>query len=288
VSPARLAALGYLPPGTGVVAGLHVQEVLASPAGKDLRARPLKLGNFEVRLDSLRDWLGLDVEDVDHVVLGVVLRNPRDAPDLTPPAHLVVRTRRPYSANQLRAALKAGQSRQARAPGGGKRTVYEAKVGGLPMTLWLADDRTIVLALANEELEGVPERPAEGLDHLSAEVRVLIEKRLSPGMVLWAAGHSEDWKKTWLPLLLAGFKDVPVLSRLAQVKGFAVGVLADRPARLQGAFECRDEQAARRIEDQELTARAKKEPEKFKYSRDGAWLDVQWKFDLPGEAPPGP
>src|SRR5215470_6206914 len=120
------------------------------------------------------------------------------------------------------------------------------------MTLWLPDDRTVVLTLANEELEGVPEQPAEGIEHLSAEVRLLIEKRLSPGMVLWAAGHAEDWKKTWLPVLLAGFKDVPVLPRLAQVKGFALGVLADQPARLQGAFECRDEPAARRIEEQEL------------------------------------
>jgi hypothetical protein len=276
-APAQLAALGYLPPRTGVVAGLHVQEILTSPAGKELRARPIKFGNFELRLDSLRDWIGLDVEDVDYVVLGVVLGDQGEA-DLTPPTHLVVRTRRPFSPNQVRAALKAGQAREVKAPGGDKRTLYSAKVRGLPMTLWLPDHSTIVLGLASE-LEDVPARASEGIDHLGAELRLLIEKRLSPGMVLWAAGHADDWKKTWLPTLLAPFRAVPVLGRLEQVKSFAIGLIPDNPIKLQGAFRCAGDAQAKQIEEQELVPRSKKEPEKFKYSRDGAWLDVQWKFD---------
>jgi hypothetical protein len=278
VPPARLTALGYLPAGTTVVVGLHVQELLASPTGKELRGRPLKLGGFELRLGLLGDWTGLDVDDIDHVVVGAVLRDQGDA-DLTPPAYLVVRTRRPFSANQLRTTLQAGKERQARTPDGGKRTLYAAKVRGLPMTLWLPDNRTVVLGLASD-LADVPAQPAEGIDHLSASLRPLLEKRLAGGMVLWAAGHADDWKKTWLPTLLAGLKDVPMLGRLEQVTSFAVGLVPEKPVKLQGAFLCRDEPAAQTIEEQDLAARARKNSQTFKYSRDGAWLDVQWKFDL--------
>ncbi len=276
VAPARLEGLGYLPGSSGVVAGLHVQEILASPGGKELRTRPLKLGAFEVRLESLRDVTGLDLEDIDHVVLGVAVRK-ADGPDLTPPTHLVVRARRPFNPSQVRAAFKARPGRKARAPGGGERTVYPATVRGLPVTLWLPDDHTLVLGLFGN-LEEVPEQPSEGIDHLHAEVRQLLEGRLVAGMTVWAVGHADDWKKTWLPVLLRTFKDVPVLARVEQLKSFALGIVPDRPLRLHGSFRCADEATAKKIVAEELAPRAKQEPEQFKYSRAGAWLDVQRKF----------
>jgi hypothetical protein len=276
VAPGRLAALGYLPSNTGLVVGLHVQDLLSSPAGKELRNRPVKLGKWELRLDALRDLTGLDVEDIDHAVLGMVLAR-GEGPDL-PPTYLVVRTRRPFNAPQLRAALKAREGREVETPDGGKRVVYSAAVRGLPMTLWLPGDRTVVLGLLGD-LAGVPSRPNEGLDHLSAVLRKLIEARISTGMAAWAAGHADDWKATLLPVLLANFKDTPVLGRIEQVRGFALGVLPEKPLKLQGAFRCADEATARKIEEQDLAPRAKKEPGRFKYGRDGAWLDVQWKLD---------
>src|SRR5437764_9185 len=57
VAPAHLPALGYLPPETSLLAGLHVQELLASPAGKELADAPL--GPAGVRLASVRKWTGL-------------------------------------------------------------------------------------------------------------------------------------------------------------------------------------------------------------------------------------
>ena len=273
VAPARLAALGYLPARTGIIVGLHVQEALASPAGKEWRDRPLKLAGINLNLGLLRDWTGLDVQDIDHAVVGV-----RDAAAFPPPVHLVVRTRRPFNANQLRAALKAGQGRQAKAPDGEKRTLYSATVRGLDMTLWLPDNRTVVLGLFGD-LSDVPARPDEGLEQLPVELRLLLEKRLASGMLLWAVGHSADWKKTWLPTRAEALKDVPLLARLEQMKGFAAGAIPDRTVKIQAAFECIDEAAARQIETEELAPRAKKQPEKFKYGRDGAWLDVQWKVD---------
>ncbi len=277
VAPARLEALGYLPADTGIVAGIQMRELLASPAGKELRDRPIRLGKTELRLGALKQWLGLAVEDVDHAVLGVLVRD-TDVADLTPPTHLVVRTSKPYDGERLRKAIEARQPREERAPGGGKRTLYTAKVSGLPVTLWLADDRTIVLGLFSN-LEEVPARAHEGIDHLPSELRSLLRERLPAGTPLWMAGHAEDWKKTWLPTLLAGLPGVPVLARLEQVKSFAVGVFPEKPIKVQGAFRCRDESAARKIAEGELAPLAKKQPQRFTYSRDGAWLDVQWKAE---------
>jgi hypothetical protein len=53
VAPGRLAALGYLPADTGIVAAIQVEELLASPAGKDLRSRGLKVAGVELKLDDV-------------------------------------------------------------------------------------------------------------------------------------------------------------------------------------------------------------------------------------------
>jgi hypothetical protein len=276
VVPARLAALGYLPADTGFVAGLHVQEMLASPAGKDLRQRPLKIATYELRLDTVKDLVGLPPEEIDHVILGVTVRE-GDMPDATPPVHLVVRTRSPFDRKQLLEKLEAGKSRPEKTPTGGKRDVYSVKVQNLPMALWLADERTFVLGLFTK-LERVPEKPAEGIDHLPADLRQAINERLTTGMPLWLAGHAQDWSKTLLPSLVGVFKDVPMLDQIDKVRTFAVGVVPEKPVKVQGAFRCADESTAKKLESEQLAPRAKKEPDALKYGREGAWLTVQWKF----------
>src|SRR5262249_61267880 len=67
VAPARLEALRYLPPRTGVVAGIHVHELLAGPAADDVRGRPIMVGGIELQLDKVKEVTGLDAEDVEHV-----------------------------------------------------------------------------------------------------------------------------------------------------------------------------------------------------------------------------
>lgn len=270
---ADLAGLGYLPPSTGVVAALHVAELLGSPAGKEWASRPFKLGNGDFTLDSVRDWTGVEADNLDHLVLGVVVRDGGEA-DLTPAVHLVARTRRPYQPERVRAALNAIKSHVERTPEGGKRTLYAASVRNLPVQLWLADERTIVVGLFSN-LEQVPGQPAEGLRQLPAEVREVIEKRVSPRATAWAAGHSADWKKTWLPTVAGAVKDVPLLSRLGEVRTFALWLVLSRPAKVAGAFRCASEAAAEKVARADLAPRQKESPEAFKYSHDGAWLDVQ-------------
>lgn len=270
-APGDLAGLGYLPASTGVVAVVHVEELLASPAGKDVRSRAFKLGTGDFQLDNVKDWVGLAIEDVEHIILGVVVRDGDDA-ELTPPTQLIVRTRKPYDAKRVQVALKASRPRDDRAADGVKRTLYTASVRGVPATLWLADERTLIVGLFGQ-FDLVPGKPHDGLRHVRTDLRQVVEKRIPAGTPAWVAGHADDWKKTWLPTLAAAAKDVPLTARLGEVKTFALWLVPSRPAKVMAAFRCADEAAATKIEVAELVPRAKDEA--FKYSRDGAWLDVQ-------------
>jgi hypothetical protein len=283
VAPSRLAALGYLPADTGVVAAVQVEELLASPAGKELRSQGVKLGGFELKLDDVKKWLGLGAEEIDHVVLGVQLRDGEDV-DLTPPTHVVIRTRAAYDAAKVRAALQAGRPLEAPTPEGGTRPLYNVKVRNVPLRLWLADERTLVLGLFGK-MQDVPSKPHEGASHLPSELRQVLEQRIAPGAPLWLAGHCEKWDRTVLPVLLEEVKGPPVLARLKEVRSFAVWVQPEKPVKVHGAFRCASEAAARRIEQQDLAPRRQANPDTFAFSRNGAWLDVQMKGNL--EAPLG-
>ena len=192
----------------------------------------------------------------------------------------MVRTNKAYDGKKIRAALQAKRPREAAAPGGGKRLLYAVKAPNLPLTvqLWLADERTLVLGLFSS-MEDVPVKPYEGASQLPEEVREVLQQRLGAGTPLWLAGHSANWEKTVLPVLLGGLKDAPVMDRLKQVSTFALWLQPDQPPKVLGAFRCADEKIAKQIEHQDLAARLKKNPEAFKFSRDKEWLNVQMKMD---------
>jgi hypothetical protein len=133
-------------------------------------------------------------------------------------------------------------------------------------------------------MEDVPLAPNEGASQLPAEVRQVLAQRLGAGVPIWLAGHSANWEQTVLPTLLTGWKDLPVLDRLKDVRTFAIALQPGRPARLIGAFRCADEASARRIEQQELAPRQKADPERFKFSQDNEWLSVQMTVDIGGVA----
>jgi hypothetical protein len=274
IAPNRLESLGYLPAGTNVVAGVHVEELRRSPSGKEWLARGFKIGNFELNLDAIKKRLGLSADEIDHVVLGAQLQAAEDA-DFPPPTYLIIRTRQPYDAEKVKTALGAKRPREVRVQPGDKRLLYPVKVQPLPLELWLAGENTLILGLS--KMEQLPARPSEEAQ-LSAEVREVLEQRIGPGAPLWLAGHSSNWEKTLLPTLLGVWKDVPVVSRLAQVRTFAVWLQPDKEPKLLGAFRCADESNARQIEKEELASRGQKNPEAFKFSRDGEWLSIQMKL----------
>ena len=172
VSPAQLVGLRYLPPSTGFVAGLHVEELLNGTLGKDLESKSWKVGPVEVSLGNVKEWTGLAIEDIDHIVVGVDVRD-LDARDLTPPVHIVVRALRSDGANRMRVALKATSGRKEKAPDGGERMVYGFSVKNVPMRLWVADDRTVVLGVFSK-LDRVPAKPTADITHLPRQIRETI------------------------------------------------------------------------------------------------------------------
>src|SRR5260370_16317473 len=70
VAPAKLEALAYLPPGTNIILGVDVRQLQQSKAGLKLLSDPLKVGRGEIALGKLFLWTGVEVEQLDHVVVG--------------------------------------------------------------------------------------------------------------------------------------------------------------------------------------------------------------------------
>ena len=271
--PTRLKALGYLPPETGIIAGLHLGELLTAPSAAALREQSIKIGTLDFSLAAVPTWSGLEADQVDHLVLGVVLREEPDR-ELTPPIHLVVHTRRPYDATRVRTALKASQPSQEATRDGQKRTVYQASLRNFPARLWLADERTLVLGLFTR-LELLPSRPYATGDHLPAAVRTLLEERITPGAAAWLVGHSSDWKKTVIPLFVGNVPGIPLLGKLEQTRNVALSLLVgDRP-RVQAAFQFHDADTAEKLTRSELAPLLESKPDRYKVSQQADWVDVQ-------------
>jgi hypothetical protein len=266
VAPDRLAALGYLAPDTSVVAGIHVAGLLADDTGKRLLNDPIKVGSSEFRLGGLEGWTGLRPDEIDHVVLGV------KADDALPPRlNVVVRTRLPYDAAKAIAALKA------RRAGGGKKELYRFEgPGGVPLVLWCADERTLVVGLLANHLEAVPLRPRDDLGALVPELRPILRERMRPAGPVWAAGHARDWANTAAaPLLERLSKDDR--ARVRSVQTFGVWLQPGREVTVNAVCRCADATAARAL-DQYVQSRWGKAAN-LKAVADEDWLTVQLRTD---------
>lgn len=278
-SPASLDGLAYLPRTANVIAGAYLPALRADPRWPAVKRLRLGTGPATLSLEQILANSGLDEADIDHVVLGATLRA-LDAPELTPPITVVLRTARDYDSARLRKALKATRPVLTTSDDGARREVYRATLGKLPASLWQPDARTAVVGIFDVELKHAPGKPHEGAAALPAEVRQALEERLSGAPPLWAVGHSADWGKTVVGTLLAAARDVPLADRIGQVRTFALALSLGRPARLVWQVQAADEAAARDIEAKVLAPRAAAAPGAFKFARDGAWLTVQTDVDL--------
>jgi hypothetical protein len=266
VAPDRLSALGYLAPDTSVVAGVHVAELLADDTGKRLLNDPIKIGSTEFRLGAVEKWTGLRPEEVDHVVLGV------KADDALPPRlNVVVRTREPYDAAKVRAALKA------RRAGGGKKELYRFDgPGGVPLVLWCADERTLVVGLLATHLEAVPVKPRDDLGALVPELRPILSERMRPAGPVWAAGHARDWASTAAaPLLEQLGKDDR--ARVRSVRTFGVWLQPGREVTVNAVFRCADPAAGRSLGEYAQSRWGK--GTNLKAVADEDWLTLQLRTD---------
>jgi hypothetical protein len=262
VAPVRLPALGYLPAETNIVAGIHVAELHQTKAGRELLTTPLKIGPLEVRLDRTEQWTGLQFDDLDHLVLGLRGMEPT----------LVVRTRRAYDVEKVRAALHAERLGTV---GQKKLESFEIKGAKLRPVLWCADERTLVFGLFAPQFEHVPNTPREGISHLPGEVRSILDERVRSGGPVWLAGHVADWDKVeWTGLLDLKKDD---LKRLSSVRTFAAWLLLEDKVQVSAECQCRDADAARALETWFAD-----EFKGWTSAREGEWLSLQWKTDLDG------
>ncbi len=269
IRPADLEALRWLPADSTVIAGVQIAELRQADGGLALLNRLFHIGKIHIDPDFLERWTGLKPAEIDHVVMGVKVE------DAVPPRTIVVvRTVRPYDVEAVKAALQATPVPEA-APG---RKLYQGKPrdGGLRPMVWFADERTLVIGLMSKHLEAVPDRPAEGLERLPAEVRELLRTRLQSGGPAWAVGHCADWRRTGAALLLDALpeKDAALLTH---VHDFALQLSADRPATWIATFGCDGEDAAQSVEAR-LTE-AKPPDADWKAVREGAWLTFQLRGD---------
>ncbi|MGH7224041.1 MAG: hypothetical protein ACRELF_12490, partial [Gemmataceae bacterium] len=239
IAPDKLPALGYLPSDVNFLFAVRIPELLASPAGMRMLRDPIKLGTKDHRLEELPAWLGFRLEDIDHLVFAARIDD-----TLPPPCYLVFRTAQPYDEEQMRQRLKA-----TRIASPGKKTLYKFHPPrpDIPLHAWFADERTVVLALFANQLEGLPGQPVEDLQQLPEEIHTLLKQRREPVAPVWIVGHSRDWSKTRAAMFLNGMKKKDQ-AKLSSLRTFGVWLVPDNSLVVKGVFACKDEAGARRLE----------------------------------------
>jgi hypothetical protein len=270
VPPDKLEALGYLPAGTDLVAGVHVAELLSLPVGRQLLGQPIPIGGDEFQADSVAGWTGLRPEELDHLVIGVKMDE-----SLPPHLFLVARTRAPFDRGRLRARLQGERLANA-----GKKPTFLFTPPGrnVRLAMYCPDDRTAVVALAPAHIQTVPDRPVADLGQLPEKLRQVLRERVEAAAPAWLAGHVENWSKSPAGFVLPKLKKEEA-DRLMSLWNFAVFVQLERGLTVKAAMQCKDPAAARAL-DEYLRTWQQDTKAKWKTARDGPWLTVQVQTDL--------
>jgi hypothetical protein len=268
VAPDRLAALGYLPRGTSFILAARVVEINSTETGQRLLRTPVRVGDLAVPLTELVRMTGLEMEQIDHLVLGMKLEN------RLPLFTLVLRTRQPYDTDELRRQLKAEQIAHE-----GKKRLYRIRLSRLPVPLvvWFADEQTLVLGLDDSQVEAAPEKPRTDLSQLPDELQTTIRERHAAVAPLWLAAHAADWSKTLVR---------PILERLAQkswprlreVHTFALWINLDTGITADAVLHCPDARSAAELHEY-LRPLLSSDPKKVRLAREGSWVLLQMPVD---------
>jgi hypothetical protein len=287
VAPAALPALGFLPSDADLIAGVHIAEINEDAAAREF-LKGISLGAGDADLSIITKWTGLRLQDVDHAVLGLRVQG-----QLIPRFTMVVRTLRPFDAETLRKSLKGS-----RLPARDKKDLYKVEPEKSPLRplLWFIDDRTLAVGLKEEDLELVPAKPRDGIEHLRPEITAVLKERLVAGTPFWITGRPENWGLQ-LEFVFARWRQqgqpVEIFQR---VRTFGVWFQFTDGLALNAAFECADAASAGAL-DAYLTGRELGDKKPFsmpaprpeldpiynelgrsvKSERNEAWLTVQAK-----------
>jgi hypothetical protein len=208
IAPAKLAALGFVPSDSNIVAGVHVAELLSNPAAHPfLTATPANKSSS--MLHSLEEVTGLRLDEVDHAVLGIQVED-RFPPRLI----LVVQTRQPYDAAKVRSALQAGRSSERKG-----RTLYAFMLSqsSLEAFVWFAGARIIAFTISKEDFDNVPATPTSDVKRFAPDMRQLLTERLHEGTQAWTVGAATDWSRAFGPAIALPGLDHLALIRLPKV-----------------------------------------------------------------------
>jgi hypothetical protein len=232
--PPILSGLKYLPRDTQVLLAVQPSPLLQYAERTNQNPKKVfeTLGLPKALFDGFAD-AGFPPEAIDHVTVGASVTDPRFV------AALVVRT--PIDESRVREKLKAKVIAD-------RRERMTADLGGVPVTLTRADDRTLLFAMRESDLDAAG-KPSAGLPDLRSGLRESVD-RLSPASVAWLATDSTDWAQVPGLKLAAGFAGQPELpKRLEGVRAAAVGLSFEPNLRLRVQVRAADAATAKGFGD---------------------------------------
>lgn len=237
--PLELSSLGYLPKHCPIVAGLHIAEMMQDEeVGKKLLAEP-RPEMLEWALKPIARTSGLTLEEIDHVVLGVMFEQQ------TPQLVMIVKARSKISLEKIAEARPAKSSLYQ------ERPVYEFTSKSGDTLVWCVDDETLIYlyrldAPKVEHLKNLPTKPRSLDEALSPTAHAVMKERLPKQAFAWAAGDLDALGalKLALPLMLGAKADFSVLF---EAQRFAVSVAPNGGVTLNGSFLMKDAKASGRL-----------------------------------------
>ncbi len=238
VPAGELEGLGYLPTDVDAVAGVHVAEAMKSEAGRALAK--LAIGQTDLAVDTLADWLGVRPDEIDHIVAG--LRQTE--------VYIVVRTRKPYDRQRVTSYKKFEVREDPAASASLQLYQCEMKVFGkvtLDAKFLCADARTLLVFLNVEtkKIARITIPAPSGSDHLPAQLRDLLHEETATDKQLWFAARSSAFKSPFALLFRPVTEDIS----LAKLSDLAVWAsFSGSEVKVQSDIDCTDEASAQALE----------------------------------------
>jgi hypothetical protein len=282
VPPAKLTGLGFAPADSDVLLGVHVAGFLSDVQGDNLLSVLLGAVNFQG--SALEQWIGLKLDDVDHIVVALKTQD-----RILPRTLLIVETGQPYDRDKLGKTLHIGR-RVERAG----RTIYRFTPGqtALETAVWFAGDRTLIFGMIPEDFDRVPITPEPAAERLDPQLIGLIEP-LKAGPQMWLAGLSKDWDRFLNPNFEAANFQLPLAGLraetrdvLGEVRQFVAWLSIDKEVDLRFKIGLSDPDSATKLNEifnkSVLPKIDQKKPEglQLQLTTDEDWLTGKAKIGL--------
>lgn len=182
--PSEWSALGYLPAGTNLIAGVHVTRLFQDTHGKRLFDLP-RPAMLDLVLDTVEIFAKLKPIEIDHVVFGA------ETATESPRLFFIVRTIAPYDQPALAKRMLPATPQKYR-----EKTVFKLPSELAVGLIYCPDDRTMIglfrLDAVNfGDLDAIPLPPKMGIAGLAKPLREAFNERLSKESVAWCAGDFE-------------------------------------------------------------------------------------------------